>query len=391
MTVPDPAELRREFLLDPEVAFLNHGSFGACPRPVFERYQAWQRELEREPVDFIARRLPSLLDDARTALAGYVGASPGDLAFVTNATTAVNLAARALDLRAGDEVLATDLEYGACDLAWEWLCPRTGASYVRAPIPLPLRTPQDVTDALFAAATVRTRAVYLSHVTSGTALVLPVAEIVTRARELGLTTIIDGAHAPAHVPLALDELGADFYGGNAHKWLTAPKGAGFLHVRPEWQERVDAAIVSWGYAAGKTFSERIEMQGTRDPAAWLAVPDAIRFQEERDWDDVRARCHAVACETRLRLCALLGTDPLAPDEMLGQMAAVALPRPAPALSERLFRNHRVEIPTTGSADDLLRLSVAAYTTGEEIERLLSALARELDAEESEEDEQSDPE
>ena len=391
MAAHSPAELRREFLLDPEIAFLNHGSFGACPRPVFERCQAWQRELERDPVDFIARRLPSLLDESRATLAGYVGAAPGDLAFVTNATTAVNLAARALDLRPGDEVLATDLEYGACDLAWEWLCRRTGAHYVRAAIPLPLAAPHDVTDALFAAATDRTRVVSVSHVTSGTALVLPVAEIVGRARELGLTTIVDGAHAPGHVPLALDTLGADFYAGNCHKWLMSPKGAGFLHARREWQERVDAAIVSWGYVDGKTFSERIELQGTRDVAAWLAVPDAIRFQEEREWDAVRARCHTLACEARRTLCARLGTEPLAPDAMLGQMAAVTLPRPSPTLSDRLFRNHRIEIPTTGPADDRLRLSVAAYTSGAEVERLLSALPRELDAEHGQEHEQPDPE
>ena len=391
MPAPAPAELRRDFLLDPEVAFLNHGSFGACPRLVFERYQRWQSELEREPVDFISRRLPGLLADARAELARYVGAGPADLAFVANATTGVNLAARALDLQPGDEVLTTDLEYGACDLAWEWLCRRTGAAYVRAPIPLPLDTAATVADALFAAATERTRVVYVSHVTSDTALVLPVEEIVRRARELGLTTIVDGAHAPAHVPLDIGGLGADFYSGNAHKWLCSPKGAAFLHARPEWQERVDAPIVSWGYEPGTTFSERIEKQGTRDCAAWLAVPDAIRYQAEREWGDARARCHALACTARRQLCEQLGTAALAPDEMLGQMATVELRQPAPTLSERLFRHHRVEIPTMRPGDSRLRISIAAYTTEEEVERLLTALARELDPEEREQDEQPDPE
>ena len=386
MPAPAPAELRRDFLLDPDVAFLNHGSFGACPRPVFERYQHWQGELEREPVDFIGRRLPGLLADARAELARYVGAAPADLAFVANATTGVNLAARALDLQPGDEVLTTDLEYGACDLAWEWLCRRTGTTYVRAPIPLPLDAASTVVDALFAAATERTRIVYVSHITSDTALVLPVEEIVRRARELGLTTILDGAHAPAHVPLDVGGLGADFYSGNAHKWLCSPKGAAFLHVRPEWQERVDAPIVSWGYVPGNMFSERIEKQGTRDPAAWLAVPDAIRYQAERDWDEVRARCHALACQARRQLCERLGTVPLAPEAMLGQMATVELPQPAPTLSERLFRNHRVEIPTMRPGDSRLRISIAAYTTEEEVARLLAALTRELDPEERQQNE-----
>jgi isopenicillin-N epimerase len=380
MAAPSQDELRREFLLDPETAFLNHGSFGSCPRPVFERYQRWQRELEREPVDFLDRRFPDLLDGARTTLAGYVGCVPENLAFVQNATTGVNLAARSLDLRPGDEILATDLEYGACDLAWEWVCRVTGARYVRAPIPLPLDDPGAVVDALFAAATERTRIVYLSHVTSTTALVLPVAQIVARSSELGLVTVVDGAHAPAHVPLHIESLGADFYAGNCHKWLCSPKGAGFLYARPELQERVDAAIVSWGYEDGKTFPMRIEQQGTRDPAAWLAVPDAIAFQEQHDWDEVRERSRLLAREARRELCDLLRTEPLAPVEMLGQMAAVRLPHPDPTLSERLFTRHRIEIPVGGDEDDLLRLSVAAYTTREEIDRLLAALVRELDSE-----------
>jgi isopenicillin-N epimerase len=386
MSAPSASDLRREFLLDPEIAFLNHGSLGSCPRPVFERYQAWQRQLELEPIDFFIRRVPDLLDAARTALADYLGCSAHDLVFVQNATIGVNLAARSLDLRPGDEVLATDLEYGACDLAWEWVCHRSGARYVRAPIPLPLRSPTELVDALFAAVTEHTRAVFASHVTSETGLVLPIEEIVSRARALGLTTIVDGAHAAAHVPLDLAALGADYYAGTSHKWLTAPKGSGFLHVRPEHQDDVGGAIVSWGYREGRTFTERIERQGTRDPAAWLAVPDAIRFQAERDWDAVRDRCRELTGEARRQLCDLLGTKPIAPGEMVAQMAAVRLPHPAPALSERLFERHRVEIPIGGPEKDLLRLSVAAYTTRDEIDRLLAALVRELDAEDGEEDE-----
>jgi isopenicillin-N epimerase len=371
---PSAEELRRDFLLDPEVAFLNHGSFGACPRPVFERYQHWQRELEREPVDFIVRRLPDLLAEARGALAEYVGAAPDGLAFVANATTGVNLAARALELRPGDEILTTDLEYGACDLAWEWVSRRTGARYVRAQIPLPLRAGEEVTDALFAHASERTRVVYASHVTSSTALVLPIETIVARARAAGYVTIVDGAHAPAHVTVDLDALGADLYAGNAHKWLGAPKGAGFLQAGPEWQERLDGAIVSWGYQSGRSFAERLELQGTRDCAAWLAVPDAIHYQVDRDWDEVRTRARALAREARDELCRLLATEPLAPPELLGQMASVRLPSPEPGLSDRLFSEHRIEVPVGGRGDDLLRVSVAAYTTRAEIDRLLSALA-----------------
>jgi isopenicillin-N epimerase len=383
MAAPSPEELRREFLLDPEIAFLNHGSFGACPRPVFERYQAWQRELERKPIDLLDRRLPDLLDAARAALADYVGCPAQDLAFVQNATTGVNLAARAIALGPDDEVLATDLEYGACDLAWEWVCRRAGARYIRAPIPLPLCEPSEVVDALFARASEWTRAVFVSHVASTTGLVLPVAEIVGRARALGLLTVVDGAHAPAQVSVNIANLGADYYSGNA---LCAPKGAGFLHVRPEHQDRVDGAIVSWGYSEGDGFTKRIEKQGTRDPAAWLAVPDAIRFQAERDWDAVRERGRELALDAGRDLCDLLGTEPLAPGSMVAQMATVRLPYPAPDLRDQLFSRHRVEIPVGGPQKNLMRLSVAAYTTRDEINRLLAALVRELDAEHRQQDE-----
>jgi isopenicillin-N epimerase len=366
--------VRELLLLDPDVTFLNHGSFGACPRSVFERYQAWQRELEREPVHFIARRLTGLLAEARESLASYLGAAAADVAFVQNATTGVNLAARALELRPGDEVLATDLEYGACDLAWAWVCERVGARYVRAEIPLPVAGPEQVVEALFARQSERTRAVYLSHVTSETALLLPIEEIVARARAEGLVTIVDGAHAPGHVPLDLEALGADVYAGNCHKWLGAPKGAGFLHVRPEHQGRVDGAIVSWGYLEPAAFQSRVERQGTRDDAAYLTVPDAIAFQREHDWDAVRARCVALAREARRELCDLLGTEPLAPDEMILQMATVRLPQADEGLERRLLDEHRIEAAVRPPAHDLLRISIAAYNDHGDVERLLAALA-----------------
>jgi isopenicillin-N epimerase len=351
--------LKELFLLDPEVTFLNHGSFGATPRAVFERYQARQRELEAEPVDFIARRLPGLLADARAALAEYVGAQPDDLTFVPNATTGVNLAARALRLEPGDEVLSTDLEYGACVMTWQRY-----STFVEAPL-----------DELFEHVTERTRALYVSHITSDTGLLLPVEELVARGRELGLVTIVDGAHAPGHVDLDIDALGADFYTGNCHKWLCSPKGAGFLHVRPEWQDRVGGAIVSWGDEEPSTFLSRTERQATRDPAAYLVVPDAIAFAREHD---VRERCVALCREARRDLCALLGTEPIAPEAMVRQMASVRLPVPDTGLSQRLWEEHRIEIPVS-TAGELMRISVAAYNDRGDVDRLLAALARELHA------------
>jgi isopenicillin-N epimerase len=346
--------VRDLFLLDPEVTFLNHGSFGATPRAVFDRYQAWQRELEREPVDFIARRLGPLLAEARAELGGFVGARADDLTFVQNATTGVNMAARALDLQPGDEVLSTNLEYGACVLTWQRLC-----TFVQADL-----------EELFEHVTERTRAVFVSHITSETALLLPVEEIVAHARSLGLATIVDGAHAVAQVDLDLDALGADFYSGNCHKWLCAPKGAGFLYVRPDWQERVDGAITSWGYEEPATFISRTERQGTRDSSAYLTVPAAIEFFREHD---DRERCVALARDARRDLCELLGTEPIAPESMVLQMASVRLPEPDTGLNRRLFDEHRIEIPVSNDGA-LLRVSIAPYNDRADVDRLLEALA-----------------
>jgi isopenicillin-N epimerase len=357
--------VRDLFLLDPDIVYLNHGAYGACPRPVFERYQAWQLELEREPSDFMNRRLVDELAAARAALAAFVGAGADDVTFVPNATTAVNIAARALGLREDDEVLTTDLEYGACDFTWERVCAGAGARYVRVPV-----------DELLDHRNERTRAVFISHITSETALRLPAERIVAEARAAGLTTIVDGAHAVAQLDLDLAALGADFYAGNCHKWLYAPKGAGFLYVAPHLQDTVDGTIVSWGYMGPETtFISRTERQGTRDNAAYLAVPDAIEFVQQHD---ERERCVALARAARRALCDLLGTEPLAPEDQILQMASVLLPVPEPELSRRLFEEHRIEIPTMGPRrDDLLRISIALYNTEEDVERLLDALARVL--------------
>ncbi|HZC31120.1 MAG TPA: aminotransferase class V-fold PLP-dependent enzyme, partial [Gaiellaceae bacterium] len=288
-----------------------------------------------------------------------VGARAEDLTFVPNATTGVNMAARALKLQPGDEVLSTNLEYGACIYTW-----RRHSTFVEAPV-----------DELFERVTERTRAVYVSHVTSETGLLLPVEEIVSRARELQLTTIVDGAHAPGHVDLDLDALGADFYTGNCHKWLCAPKGAAFLHVKPEWQDRVDGAIVSWGYEEPATFLTKTERQATRDPAAFLTVPDAIAWSRGHD---ERERCVALCREARGRLCELLGTEPVAPESMIRQMASVRLPRLDTTLSQRLWDDYKIEIPVSHDGE-LLRISIAQYNDRADVDRLLSALARELDA------------
>ena len=389
VTAPSAEALRQEFLLDPDVVFLNHGSFGATPEPVFAEYGHWQRELERQPVEFLGRRAEDLLDEARAAMAAYLGCARDDLVFVPNATTGINVVARSLPLEPGDEVVGTGLEYGACERTWEWFCAKRGAHYTRAHIPLPLADPDEVVDAIFAAVTPRTRAIFLSHVTSGTALRLPVEAVARRARELGIVSVVDGAHAVGQWPVDLDALGVDCYASNFHKWLCAPKGSGFLYAHPDQHPWLESPIVSWGWVDGNAhfrtespFVSRNQMQGTRDIAAFLSAPAAVAYQAERDWEAVRERCHALASEARERIAALSGLPQISPVESapdyrwFRQMAIAPLPRGIDGveLKRRLYDEFRVEVPITGSIDQpYLRVSFQGYNTRDDLESLMAAL------------------
>jgi isopenicillin-N epimerase len=377
-----------QFLLRPDVAFLNHGSFGACPRPVFETYQKWQRELEAEPVDFLAREIDGRLAEARAGLGAYVGAPADDLVFVPNATTGMNILARAIRLQPGDEILGTDHEYGAVERTWRYLCGAQGATYRRASVPLPVSDPATVVDQIFAAATERTRAVVVSHITSPTAVRFPVERIVRRAHERGMLAIVDGAHAPGQVDLNLEALGADFYTGNCHKWLCAPKGAGFLYVRPEHHAALQPLVVSWGYDPGQPSAQPLqdyfEWVGTADPAAYLSVPAAIEFQREHNWPAVRAACHALAGEARERIGALTRLPQIYPDstDWWVQMCAAPIPlrdgETREALHDRLRDEFSIQVPITDwGGQRFVRVSIQAYNSPDDVDRLLAALAKAL--------------
>ena len=366
--------MRDLFLLDPGLVFLNHGSFGACPRPVFEEYQRLQRDLERSPVEFLGLRrgFPSLIAAARERVAAFVGAPADDVILVQNATVAVNAVARGLDLQPGDEVVGTTHEYGGMELLWRAVCEARGARYVVVDT-----RPSTAVDDLLGAFTPRTKALFVSHISSSTALRLPVEELCAGARSAGVLSVVDGAHAPGPIALDVTAIGADFYTGNFHKWLCAPKGAAFLHVRPEAQALVEPPIASWDWPE-PAWADRFRWTGTRDPAAHLAVPAAIDFQAEHGWDEVRARCHSLAALAARELSELLGTEPFPEhDGEFVQMVSVRLPPcDAEALGVALAHEHGVEVAAVTWRDQpTLRVSFQGYNDESDLEALLTALPK----------------
>ena len=395
---PTADDLRAHWTLDPAVVFLNHGSFGACPRVILAEQDRLRAVIEREPVHFYVHALGPLLDHAREQVAGFLGARPEDLAFVRNATAGVAAVLGSLRLEPGDELLTTDHVYGACHNALRHLCERSGARLVVVHVPFPITGPDQVLAPLLAGVGPRTRLALVDHITSPTGLIFPVAEIVAALRERGVDTLVDGAHGPGMVPLELDALGAAYYTGNFHKWVCAPKGAAILHVRRDRQAGLHPTIISHGYnltARGRpALWEEFDWTGTDDPTPWLCVAPAIRWLGELfpgGWPELRARNHAQLLRGRDRLAAALGVAAPAPDAMLGNLAALPLPdRPgdgslaspfhADPLQLTLYDRHHIEVPIPvwpAPPRRLIRISAQAYNNDEDYEALAQALAQAL--------------
>lgn len=374
--------MKDKFLLRDDIIFLNHGSFGSCPREVFDVYRQWQERLEQQPVLFLGREINGLLGEARTALGAYLGADADDLVFVPNSTHGVNIVAHSLRLEEGDEILATDHEYGACDIMWEMLNRRSGARYIKQTLPLPCSSQEELLELFWSGVTSRTKIIFISHITSPTALHLPLAEICQRAREAGIITLIDGSHGPALLDLDLTALGADFYTGNCHKWLCSPKGAGFLYARRDLQHLLQPLVISWGekghYPTGNRFLDEFQWTGTTDISAFLSVPAAIDFQQKHNWQEVRERCRQLATATKRRLCALPGVQSLYPDDknLYFQFFAVQLPPcDTAALKEQLYDQYGIEVVVQKWQErPLLRVSVQAYNTEAEMDTLIDVLS-----------------
>jgi len=394
MPAAAPSPFAAHWDLDPEVVFLNHGSFGACPRVVLQHQHELRQRLEREPVRFLHRELEGLLDPVRQELGAFLDADADDLAFVTNATMGVNTVLRSLQFAAGDELLVTDHEYNACRNALELLAGRHGCRIVTAKVPFPVQGPQQVVDAVLGAVSERTRLLLIDHVTSPTGLVLPVAQLVQALAARGIDTLVDGAHAPGMLPLSLRTLGAAYYTGNCHKWLCTPKGSAFLFVRKDRQERIRPLAISHGANSTRTDRARFRLEfdftGTCDPTPWLVIPTAVRFLASLLPGGIPAlqqHNHEMALFGRELLCKALGTPPPAPAGMLGSLASVLLPPSAAPvvpplgldpLQVELWDRHHIEVPVMrwpSPALRMLRISPQIYHSRAQYELLASAVAQ----------------
>ena len=391
-----PACDPRAWLLDPAVVFLNHGSFGACPQRVLEFQNDLRARLECQPVQFLVRELEPLLDNARAALAQFVGADVDDLVFVPNTTSGVNAVLRSLTFLPGDELLVTNHEYAACRNALKFVAERFGARVVVVDIPFPLRSADEIIAPILAAVTPRTRLALLDHVSSPTGLVLPVEKLVGELAARGVDALVDGAHAPGMVPLNVKKIGAAYYTGNCHKWLCAPKGAAFLCVQPAKQKLIRPLVISNGASSRRTDRSKFQIEfawtGTGEPSAYLCVPEVLQFMEKLlpgGWPEIMARNRALALAARKILCAALKISEPCPEEFIGSLAAVPLPdAPAGALPVQPFNEyplqdwlrtqHRIEVPVMpwpAPPKRLLRISAQLYNSLPQYELLADALAK----------------
>ena len=371
--------LKEQFLLSKDITHLNHGSFGACPKPIFENYQLWQLKLEQEPVNFYVNEGMQHLEKSREALATFINCRAQNIVFTTNPSYAINIIAKGFDLKEGDEILSSNLEYGALIKTWEFYCEKANAKFVKSEITLPLTSKEQIIDEFFKNISPKTKAIFISHITSSTALILPVKEICERAKELGLVTIVDGAHAPAHIDLDISKLKADIYTGACHKWMLTPKGCSFLYINDEWKNRFDPLIISWGHHSNSNFSEHHELQGTRDYSAFLTIPTAVQFLKNNAWKSVSNNCKAMVLGNYEKTASILNGKPICPvtNDYLGQICSSPVKTDAPErLKAILYNEFKIEVPIMELNNQVyLRFSTQAYIDQKDIDALHQALEK----------------
>lgn len=380
--------LKSKFLLDPEITFLNHGSYGSCPKPVFEVYQKYQTDLESHPIKFMQEDVYKLLEISRESLSHYVNCDKDDLIFVTNPTQAVGTVIHNILINSNDEVLSTNLEYGSCDRMWTYDADQKGYKYIQAEINLPIEDKETFLNQFWSYASDQTKYVFISQITSTTGMILPIPEIVAEAKKRGIKTIIDGAHVPAHIPLDIKELDPDYYTGALHKWLCCPKGSSFLYVKKEKQDGIQPMLKSWGWGeeyekfkssvqlhSPSRFINVFQWQGTNDMSPFFTIPEAIQFQEEHDWDSVRSRSINMVIEARNRINEITKLPKICPDNWLGQMATILFPiDDTVAFKKTLYNDYQIEMPVMRHIEHTaFRISIQGYNNQADIDHLINAL------------------
>ena len=372
--------MRELFLLDQNINYLNHGSYGACPKTVFDDYQSWQKRIEYQPVQFLSRDIYKHLEYSRETLGRYVKCDKNDLIFYSNPSSAINTIINNLKLTINDEVLMSTHEYGALIRAWGESAKTKGFKLIEQHIKLPLSTEEAFIKEFWSGVNKRTKIIFLSQITSATGLIFPVKKICELASKVGIITIIDGAHVPGHINLDIDNMDCDFYSGACHKWLCGPKGSSFLYVKKKFQKDFRPLVISWGEYGddpGPTkFLQNFQWQGTTDMSSFLSIPSAINFQEKHNWIAVQKKCKMLVRKTKEELSNLFKDDGLSVGKgWLGQMVSFPLPRGKfKNLKSKLLNHYRIEVPIFNWRDrEYIRVSIQAYNKWDDIVQLIRAL------------------
>ena len=375
--------LKSLFMLDPKITYLNHGSFGACPTPIFNELIKWQKKLELEPTKHLAFDVYEYLEQSRISLSNYIDCNKDDIIFSPNPSTALNTVIKSLDLKKNDEILTTNHEYGALDKTWKFICKKTGAKYIQTDIPLPFLSEEDFIERLEAKITSKTKIIFASHITSSTAIIFPAKKISALAKKHNLFCIIDGAHAPAFIDLSIKKINCDVYVGACHKWMCSPKGVSFLYVKKNHQNKIDPLVVSWGYDSDfpskSKFLDYHQWQGTKDMSAYLTIPYTIKFLKENNWDKIREKCNKINIWARNEINNLLDKENICDNKFLGQMSSIYMDIEAnPKNNIEFYKKYNIQVPfILWNNKSFFRISIQVYNTKEDIHKLLYALKKHM--------------
>ena len=375
-------KLKKLFMLDPDITYLNHGSFGACPKPIFNSLINWQKKLEKNPTKHLGYDIYNHLEESRKSLSDYINCHKDDIVFFPNPSTALNTVIKSLDIKKGDEILSTNHEYGTLDRTWNFVCNKVGAKYRRQPILLPLLSKEDFINSFARAISKKTKIIFLSHLTSSTGLIFPVEDICRIAKAKNIICIIDGAHVPGHIRLDIKKLDPDVYTGACHKWMCSPKGTAFLYVKKELQNIIKPLVISWGYnsefPSHSQFLDYLQWQGTNDISSYLTIPDTIEFLSKHNWPNIAEECRKLNIWARGQINTLLKVKPISNNEFLGQMSSISIRSKDPLQDQiNFYLKYKIQIPFIKWEDrEFIRISIQAYNSKEDIIKLLDALKKE---------------